>query len=106
MRIKHQWLSTHNFSAVVVPTGSLNIDRNDKSDRASFELEQRDGSVIKVQYNDHFTFPLADLPDAFTKVLFGIDKDRMRSNILRAYPDFARLEASQQKINYMIVNRV
>lgn len=106
MRIKHQWLSAHNFSAVAVPANTLKFDRDEKQNLLPFEIEQRDGSVIKVQYSDHFTFPLAELPNAFTKALFGIDKDRMRANILRLYPDFARLEAAQQEINYMIVNRV
>jgi len=106
MRFKHQWLSTHNFSAVAVPVGSLKLERDEKNNPLPFELEQRDGSVIKVQYSDHFSFPAHDLPAALTKALFGIEPDRMRTITLRDYPDFARLEASAQIIHYMIVNRI
>jgi len=83
-RIKHQFLSQHKYAAVALPHSEVIKLKLDDP----FELEQRDGSVVKVQYIDSYRFKAHELPDILTQLLFGINTQQMRVLLKNNYPDF------------------
>lgn len=106
MKIKHQYLTKHNYTAVAMPAYKVKVERDQAENILPWQIEQRDGSVITVEYVDHFKFSLHDLPNTFTKILFGISADQMKMLMHRNYPDLARMEERFHQIAYICVKKL
>jgi hypothetical protein len=101
MTIKHNWLTKHKYSLIAIP--------HDVADKLppEFELQQSDGSKIKVQYIGRWANHRIDnAPEAFTKVGFGIDTQQMKAALQRAWPELTRQTPENQLISYVAVERV
>ena len=99
--IRHQWLTTHNHSIVLLPEDAVPEEK-------SFALQQRDGSLINVERVPDcvWTFPVAELPQMFTLMFFNLRKDQMVELIRRNYPEFASIPADKQIIHFIGVKKL
>ncbi len=103
MTITHNWLSKHKYSAIAVPAAVA--DRINGTE--PFELIQKDGSVIMVKYVDRWSnFQIDRLPGMLTLILFGIDTRQMKAALQRAWPELTKLQASEQIISFVAVEKV
>lgn len=101
MIIKHQYLTTHKFAVIAIPYDvSVKLP-------SQFELQQKDGSKIKVALLSRWNKTTIDaLPEAFTKVCFGIDTKQMKAALQRAWPELTRQTPENQLISYVAVEKV
>ncbi|MDA3943686.1 MAG: hypothetical protein PF694_09130 [Bacteroidetes bacterium] len=106
MKIKHQYLTRHSYSAIAIPAYQVKLERDANSNILPWAIEQKDGSILNVEYVDHFKFSLHDLPNTFTKLLFGIDATQMKMLVHRNYPDLARMEERFQQVAYICVKKL
>lgn len=99
--IRHQWLTNHNHSIVVLPQGQVPAE-------SEFGLVQRDAAVIRVAKVPSclWTFAMAELPEMFTLMFFGITKAQMIALLQRNYPQLAALPADQQIIHFIGVKKL
>lgn len=99
--IRHQWLTNHNHSIVVLPEGQVPAG-------SEFGLVQRDNAVINVARVPScvWTFEMAELPEMFTLMFFGLTKQQMIALLQRNYPQLAALPADQQIIHFIGVKKL
>ena len=99
--LKHNWLTKHKYSLIAIP--------HDVADNLpqEFELQQNDGTLIKVKIVDRWAnCKIDDLPEAFTKVCFGIDTQQMKAALQRTWPQLTRQTPENQLISYVAVEKL
>ena len=99
MIIKHQYLTKHNYTTVALPCTM-------KPEGKMHQLQQKDGSLIDVEYVDFWQFPLTDLPNVFCMVCFGITAQQLALLLRRQYPALAALPEAEQIVYIFAMKKI
>lgn len=100
-KIKHQFLSVHNYALIALPTKHVPKE-------TIFQLEQRDGSLITVERSPKavWSFDPANMADEFTLHIFGMEAKHVLTRLRQIYPDFAALPEANQTFHFIGVKKI
>jgi hypothetical protein len=106
MRIKHNYLTLHGYSSVALPNFKINVKTNPDGSLEPWFLEQKDGSVIKVVPTGVLRFPVDNLPDELTKMLYGISAKHMQQLMYKSFPELMRVDERDKVVGYVCVKKL
>lgn len=99
--IKHQFVSLHEYGVIAL-TGDKYI-RDE-----TFNLQQRDGSLIPVQRVNGgvWAFSPKDLPQTLTLVLYGVTAETLLKRLKQLNPAYFEEDHSGKIIYFVAVKRL